>query len=86
MSRVTYLGPSLPLLGHQHRVLRKDSHVPGEDHSGRPVPPPHRQSGPEQYRDFLEFFFGQMFNEPHSTKQIEDAVGWGLGSTCHNLR
>ena len=28
--------------------------------------------------DFLEFFFGQMFHEPHSTKQIEDCVGWGL--------
>ena len=24
------------------------------------------------YDDFLEFFFGQMFSEPHSTKQIED--------------
>jgi pimeloyl-ACP methyl ester carboxylesterase/predicted glycosyltransferase len=30
------------------------------------------------YRGFLEFFFAQCFNEPHSTKQIEDAVGWGL--------
>ena len=32
----------------------------------------------ENYRDFLEFFFGQVFTEPHSTKQIEDCVGWGL--------
>jgi pimeloyl-ACP methyl ester carboxylesterase/predicted glycosyltransferase len=31
-----------------------------------------------EYRDFLEFFFSQMFTEPHSTKQIEDCVGWGL--------
>ncbi len=23
------------------------------------------------------FFFGEMFNEPHSTKQIEDCVAWG---------
>jgi pimeloyl-ACP methyl ester carboxylesterase/predicted glycosyltransferase len=30
------------------------------------------------YEGFLEFFFGQMFTEPHSTKQIEDCVGWGL--------
>ena len=29
------------------------------------------------YGDFLEFFFAQMFTEPHSTKQIEDCVGWG---------
>jgi pimeloyl-ACP methyl ester carboxylesterase/predicted glycosyltransferase len=32
----------------------------------------------ENYRDFLEFFFGQVFTEPHSTKQIEDCVDWGL--------
>ena len=31
-------------------------------------------------RDFdgyLEFFFSRCFTEPHSTKQIEDCVGWG---------
>jgi pimeloyl-ACP methyl ester carboxylesterase len=27
---------------------------------------------------FVEFFFTQTFTEPHSTKQIEDAIGWGL--------
>ena len=29
------------------------------------------------YDDFLHFFFGRMFHEPHSTKQLEDAVGVG---------
>jgi pimeloyl-ACP methyl ester carboxylesterase/predicted glycosyltransferase len=29
------------------------------------------------YDDFVDFFFAKMFNEPHSTKQIEDCVGWG---------
>ena len=33
------------------------------------------------YRGFLEFFFSQMFTEPHSTKPIEDCVGWGLETT-----
>ena len=32
----------------------------------------------EHYEEFLEYFFGKMFSEPHSTKQIEDCVGWGL--------
>ena len=32
----------------------------------------------DHYQDFLEFFFSQCFSEPHSTKPIEDAVGWGL--------
>ena len=27
---------------------------------------------------FLGFFFREMFTEPHSTKQIEDGIGWGL--------
>jgi len=31
----------------------------------------------EDYEDFLEFFFSQVFTEPHSTKQHEDALGWG---------
>ncbi len=37
------------------------------------------------YRGFLEFFFSQMFSEPHSTKQIEDCVGWGLETTPETL-
>jgi pimeloyl-ACP methyl ester carboxylesterase len=35
----------------------------------------------KDYRGFLEFFFSQCFTEPHSTKQIEDCVGWGLETT-----
>jgi pimeloyl-ACP methyl ester carboxylesterase/predicted glycosyltransferase len=37
------------------------------------------------YRGFLEFFFGRAFTEPHSTKQIEDCVGWGLETTPETL-
>jgi pimeloyl-ACP methyl ester carboxylesterase/predicted glycosyltransferase len=37
------------------------------------------------YREFLEFFFAQCFNEPHSTKQIEDSVGWGLETDPETL-
>src|SRR5688572_12406975 len=33
------------------------------------------------YRAFLEFFFSQMFTEPHSTKPIEDCVSWGLDTS-----
>jgi pimeloyl-ACP methyl ester carboxylesterase/predicted glycosyltransferase len=33
------------------------------------------------HRGFLELFFGLVFCEPHSTKQREDAVAWGLDST-----
>src|SRR4051794_36348688 len=37
------------------------------------------------YRGFLEFFFSQMFTEPHSTKPIEDCVTWGLETTPETL-
>jgi pimeloyl-ACP methyl ester carboxylesterase len=37
------------------------------------------------HRGFLEFFFGEMFPEPHSTKQIEDCVGWALETTPETL-
>jgi len=38
-----------------------------------------------EYPDFLEFFASQMFTEPHSTKQREDMVGWGLETTPETL-
>jgi pimeloyl-ACP methyl ester carboxylesterase/predicted glycosyltransferase len=39
----------------------------------------------KDYPGFLEFFFSQMFTEPHSTKPIEDCVGWGLETTPETL-
>ena len=37
------------------------------------------------HRGFLEFFFSNMFSEPHSTKPLEDCVGWGLDTTPETL-
>ncbi len=37
------------------------------------------------YRGFLDFFMSRMFTEPHSTKPIEDAVGWGLDTAAETL-
>jgi pimeloyl-ACP methyl ester carboxylesterase len=30
------------------------------------------------WRGYAEFFFGELFSEPHSTKQREDAVSWAM--------
>ena len=30
------------------------------------------------YVDFVEFFAGSVYSEPHSTKQLEDFIAWGL--------
>jgi pimeloyl-ACP methyl ester carboxylesterase/predicted glycosyltransferase len=37
------------------------------------------------YQGYLEFFMSRMFTEPHSTKPIEDGVGWGLDTTPETL-
>ena len=39
----------------------------------------------DHYAEFLQFFFSHVFTEPHSTKQIEDCVGWGLETTPETL-
>ena len=39
----------------------------------------------EHYEEFLEYFFERIFTEPHSTKQIEDCVGWGLETDPETL-
>jgi pimeloyl-ACP methyl ester carboxylesterase/predicted glycosyltransferase len=37
------------------------------------------------YGDWVEFFMAKMFTEPHSTKQIEDAVEWGLETDAETM-
>jgi pimeloyl-ACP methyl ester carboxylesterase len=37
------------------------------------------------YRGFVEFFMSQVFTEPHSIKQWEDGVGYGLETTPETL-
>ncbi len=34
---------------------------------------------------FVEFFFARTFTEPHSTKQMEDAIGWGLQTDAQTI-
>ena len=37
------------------------------------------------YRGWVEFFMSQVFTEPHSTKQREDGLAWGLDTTAETL-
>ena len=37
------------------------------------------------YRGWVEFFMSQVFTEPHSIKQREDGVSWGLETTAETL-
>jgi len=73
---VAYIGAAVPLVpGHPERVLYpfEDRHETDEGWAKL-----NRHYWLRDYPGFLEFFFGRMFTEPHSTKQIEDCIGWGL--------
>lgn len=40
----------------------------------------------KDYPDFIKFFMSKLHNEPHSTKQQEDAISWGLDGDGEMLR
>jgi len=39
----------------------------------------------QDYAGYVHFFMAAMFPEPHSTKQIEDAVGWAMETDAETL-
>jgi pimeloyl-ACP methyl ester carboxylesterase/UDP:flavonoid glycosyltransferase YjiC (YdhE family) len=39
----------------------------------------------DHHEGFLQFFFGELFPEPHSSKQVEDAVEYGLDGSVEVL-
>ena len=78
IERVVYIGPGVALV----------SNHPERDVSAfedaLEIDPEWADAGgrlEHDYVGFLEFFFGRCFNEPHSTKQIEDCIGWALETT-----
>ncbi|MDA0182493.1 alpha/beta fold hydrolase [Solirubrobacter phytolaccae] len=82
---VVYIGPAVPLApGHPERAICSRFE---DDLSGATDPWAmyNRHYWREDYEGFLRFFFAQMFNEPHSTKQIEDCVGWALETDPETL-
>ncbi len=72
------LGPAVPLA--EHRPERAEAFA--RFHEVRTDSGPWHQHNAHYWRrdfpGFLEFFFSSCFTEPHSTKQIEDCVGWGM--------
>jgi pimeloyl-ACP methyl ester carboxylesterase/predicted glycosyltransferase len=77
-----FIAPSLPLAPrHAGRDINFNAHHPDSEgwHKFN------RHSWLADFRGFLEFFFGHLFTDPHSTKQIEDCVGWALETTPQTL-
>jgi pimeloyl-ACP methyl ester carboxylesterase len=74
-----FVGPSLPMSPrHESRTAYSFDEMLDTDEGWAKY---NRHYWLKDYQGFLEFFFAQCFNEPHSTKQIEDSVGWGLETT-----
>jgi len=74
---VAYIGPAVPLApGHPERAItdRFEEELDSDEGWAKY----NRHHWQRDYHGFLDFFFARMFNEPHSTKQIEDCVGWAL--------
>ena len=70
---VPFLDDAVPALLRADFDLDKESYTGWETYN--------RHSWRRDYRGFLQFFFDRCFPEPHSTKQIEDGVSWGLNTT-----
>ena len=74
-----FIGPSLPISPRPEKLLFSifDNVLENDEDWAKY----NRHYWKRDYPGFLEFFFSQCFTEPHSTKQIEDCVGWGLETT-----
>ena len=80
---VVFIAPALPIAtAHGYRMVHSFDDVLDTDEGWAKY---NRHYWLRDYQGFLEFFFSQVFTEPHSTKQIEDSVGWGLETTPETL-
>ncbi len=85
VSGAVFIGPNAPLgPGNPQRTeaQRRFLEVRDEDWGWAKL---NAEYWRRHHRDFLEFFFGTVFCEPHSTKPIEDCVGWGLDTDPETL-
>ena len=84
IDKMVFIAPALPLPPATPRLkAMQEFSEPREEYVGWNKW--NRHYWIEHYEDFLEFFFSQCFTEPHSTKQREDAVGWGLETDAETL-
>jgi pimeloyl-ACP methyl ester carboxylesterase/predicted glycosyltransferase len=79
---VVFIAPSLPLApSHPYRDVPFDE--PRDTDEGWAKFNAHYWL--RDFPGFVEFFISQCVTEPHSTKQIEDGVGWGLETDAETL-
>jgi pimeloyl-ACP methyl ester carboxylesterase len=84
VAAAVFIGPSLPFgsLDASRALLERFDEELDTDEGWAKY---NRHYWQRDYKGFLEFFFSQCFSEPHSTKQIEDCIGWGLETDAETL-
>ena len=79
---IVFIAPSLPIApGHAYRDLPFEEPLDTDEGWAKFNADYWRRD----YAGFVDFFMSQCVTEPHSTKQIEDAVGWGLQIDAETL-
>ena len=81
---VVFIGPAVTLgqpFSREEAIAAFDEQLPSYDGWSKF----NRHYWLEHYEDFLQYFFAEVFNDPHSTKQIEDSVGWAMETTPETL-
>ena len=74
--RAAILAGTITTIGPPHYARFDASHFTAKRDSYEGWDKFNRDYWLKNYPDFAEFFIRNIFNEPHSTKQIEDGVGW----------
>ncbi len=84
VTAAAFIAPAVPIgeiLPEREVVARFDEELGTDEGWARY----NKHSWLRDYPGFVEFFMSRMFTEPHSTKPLEDTVGWGLETTGETL-
>src|SRR5262245_32246222 len=81
VSGLVFIAPALPVGEREVPEFPFDEELETDDGWAKE----NRHYWLRDWRGYVEFFVSKMFTEPHSTKQIEDCVGWGLGTSAETL-
>lgn len=71
------IGPAYPYMSPQHFQEKRASFEGWDKYN--------REYWLRDYPDFARFFLGNVFSDPHSTKQLEDGLEWAAQTTGETL-
>jgi pimeloyl-ACP methyl ester carboxylesterase/predicted glycosyltransferase len=78
VSELVLIGPTVRVSGSQRMDVQRFLSEPADEEGWNKYNAVYWR---RDYRGFLDFFCSQVISQPHSTKQIEDQINWGLETT-----